>query len=53
MSTPAKVVAMGSSRWVTSRDQPPVSSRLRASENENFRFGIVPASEHLFQSAVP
>ena len=44
MSTPAMVVEMGSSRAVISRDQPPVSSRLCASENENFRFGMVPAS---------
>jgi hypothetical protein len=29
---------------VTSRDQPPVSNRLRAAEKENFRFGMVPSS---------
>src|SRR2546430_10889247 len=42
--TPARVVAMGNSRAVTSRDQPPGWSRLRAMPNENFRLGIVPES---------
>src|SRR6266566_9645182 len=42
--TPARVVAMGNSRAVTSRDQPPGWSRLRAMPNENFRLGMVPAS---------
>src|SRR5437868_9838239 len=35
---------MGNSRAVTSRDQPPGWSRLRAMPNENFRLGIVPES---------
>lgn len=39
MFTPAMVVEMGNSRTVTSRDHPPVSSRLRALANENFRSG--------------
>ncbi len=44
MFTPASDRATGNSRAVTSRAQPPSSSRLRACEKENFRFGIVPLS---------
>lgn len=40
--TPASAVAIGSSRCVTSRDQPPSRIFTCASANENFRFGIDP-----------
>ena len=39
-----ELVAMGSSRTVTSRAQPPVRRRLRAAAKENLRLGIVPLS---------
>jgi hypothetical protein len=44
MSTPASVVATGSSRWVTSLVQPPSSIRVWAREKGNFMLGSVPAS---------
>src|SRR6476469_9904514 len=44
MFTPASVVAIGNSRCVTSRAEPPSVRRLCASENEKRRFGIVPES---------
>jgi hypothetical protein len=44
MFTPASVVAIGNSRAVTSRAQPPSSSRLWASEKENFKLGTSPES---------
>src|SRR6185312_14775433 len=44
MSTPARVVATGSSRTVTSRAHPPVRRRLCAAATGNFRFGRLPAS---------
>src|SRR6185295_9170086 len=44
MFTPAKVVATGNSRTVTSRAQPPVWRRLCAAAKGNFRFGRLPES---------
>ena len=44
MFTPARVVATGSSRTVTSLAQPPGSRRLCAAANGNFRFGRLPES---------
>src|SRR5215216_6754695 len=44
MFTPASSVAIGSSRTVTSRAQPPLSSRLCDAANEYLRFGTVPES---------
>src|SRR5579883_239768 len=45
MLTPASSLAMGSSRAVTSRDQPPWYTRLFASENGNLKPGMLPESE--------
>ncbi|MET3852689.1 hypothetical protein ABIE48_006622 [Paenibacillus sp. OAE614] len=44
MLTPASVVAMGSSRTVTSLDHPPSLSCMCVSEKENFKLGISPLS---------
>src|SRR5215467_9738781 len=44
MSTPAMVLETGSSRTVTSRDQPPLCKRLCENENGYLKGGTPPAS---------
>jgi hypothetical protein len=45
MFTPASSLAIGSSRAVTSRDQPPSYTRLLARENGYLNVGMLPVSE--------